>query len=197
LLADELAPVVKTEDKARPVIWGVLDHHKATGKLHVEIPRSKWVEQILPATGFGKTHLLELPTIPIEKCAGVKAAFEALQQAQNLERQGFYDEAVGSCRKALEPFFETVDKPDKNGNMKKVSALKASWETRLGKQTYEWLDGSLRAVKQAVNGPHHLSSTSFRQMEAQMLIIVTTSLVAYAVKTQPEDNAAESNSKKS
>ena len=129
---------------------------------------------------------MELPTIPIESCAAVKAAFDALLQAQKLESQGFYNEAVGKCRIALEAFLEIADKADDKGVIKKVPMLKSEWQTRLGERTYHWLNGSIASIKQATNKPLHLSSYHFDQMEAQMLIIVVTALVAYAVKTQSE-----------
>lgn len=79
-----------------------------------------------------------------------------------------------------------TDKTNDKGAIVKVPMLKAEWQTRLGKATYEWLNGSFAAMKQATNKPHHLSSSNFDQMETQMLIIATTALVAYAIKTQPK-----------
>ncbi len=186
LLADEVVEVAHTQDKLQPSVWGLVERHHMQTKLRVVIPRSKWVEQVLPGMEFGRAHIMELATIPIESCAGVKAAFDALQQAQKLEGQGFYNEAVAKCRIALEAFLEITDKTDGKGGVRKVPTLKAEWQTRLGQRTYEWLNGSLVTVKQATNKSVHLSSLNFDQMEAQMLIIVTTALVAYAVKTQPE-----------
>lgn len=186
--ADELVQVGEIKDKFRPWVWGLRERHQLHSDLSVVIPRSHWVERVLPGTGCGQVHFIELPAIAVETCEGMKASFEALKQAQKLESEGYYDEAVGKCRIALEPFFEYVDKPNAKGEKKKVPVLKASWETRLGKATYDWLNASLVAVKQATNEAHHLSSSSFGQMEAKMVITVTTALVAYAVKTQPEDS---------
>jgi hypothetical protein len=68
------------------------------------------VQNVLPQTAYGKILILELPAVPFEKCAGLKAACDALLQAQELYKQGFYHDAVGKCRLVLEPFFETVEK---------------------------------------------------------------------------------------
>jgi hypothetical protein len=184
LFADELIEIRGQSNT--PAALGLREHHHLQARVQVQIPRSRWAEQVLPQLGFGKIHILELPLIPIEKCAEISAAYDALQQAYKLEGQGFYDEAVATCRKALEPFFERVVKADEKGE-RKAFALKASWQTRLGKATYDWLNSSLIAVKQGTDEPHHLSSSRFGQMEAQMLLAVATAIIAYAVKTRPAD----------
>jgi len=89
LFADELVEVARSQKPLNPSIWGFVEHHQMRSSLAVTIPRSVWVEQILPGTEFGKVHIIELSAIPIESCAGVKSSFEALQQALKLESQGF------------------------------------------------------------------------------------------------------------
>lgn len=166
--------------------FGLKGHHHMRAQVQVHIPRSTWAERILPQLEFGKVHLLELPVIPIEQCAEIKAAFHALQHAYKLEAQGFYDDAAAACRKALEPFFERVTKTDEKGE-RKALILKAAWETRLGKATYDWLNAAFIAVKRGTDEAHHLSSSSFKQSETQMLLAVTTALIAYAIKTRPDE----------
>lgn len=184
LLADELVEL-PVPPKA-PRMWAHRSRHHMRTKVHAEIPRSKWGETVLPQLGFGKAHILELPVVPIENCAKMKTAFEALQKACSLERQGFYPEAVASCRIAMEPFFEVVDRVDASGQTKKARALKSSWESRLGKATYDWLNASLIAAKQGTDVTHHVPSPGFGQLEAQMMLSVATALIAYAIKTKPD-----------
>jgi hypothetical protein len=183
---EELVELGQSEHGCPKEVFGLRYHHHLQAQIHVVVPRSVWIERVLPQTGFGQIHILELPGVPIERCAELRVAFEALQQAQKLEKQGFYTEAVGKCRIALEPFFEMADKADAKGDKRKVPVLKRSWEKRLGQATYDWLNTSLLTLKVPANQASHLSSTSFGQLEAQMLLIVTTALIAYAVKTQPE-----------
>ena len=180
LFADELLEVGGMPK--RPPAFGLVRHHHMRTSVQLEIPKSKWVERVLEQSGFGKVHIIELPVIPIESCAEFQAAYSHLQQAFKLESQGFYDEAVATCRKALEPFFERVTQTDG----RKAFALKSSWKTRLGEATYRWLNDSLIAVKQGTDTAHHLSSASFDQMEAQMLLTVATSIIVYAAKTRPD-----------
>jgi hypothetical protein len=185
LSVDELVEIGQAKDALRPSIWGFAERYRPRLRVQVTIPRSTWVEKVLDPTEFGKTYLIELPVIPVETCAKMKTSSDALQQAVKLESMGFYNEAVAQCRIALEPFFEIVQAPDGKGGTKQRRALKAAWQTRLAQQAYDWLNGSFLAVSQATNQPHHPASSNFDQMEAQMLLMITTALVSYAIKTQP------------
>lgn len=184
LFADELVEVRRLQVGYPSVVWGIKDHHCLGARVPIVIPRTIWVENVLPQTGYGKIYIIELPAVPVEKCSGLKTACDALHQAQELHKQGFYDEAVGKCRLALEPFFEETEDIAPNGGRKKV--LKRSWETRLGKVTYDWLNASFIALKEPTNKPHHSPTTYFDQLDAQMLLAVTTALVAYAVQAEAE-----------
>lgn len=186
LIIDDLVEVARTKDRFRPSIWGLRDQHEAQGKMQITIPRSDWVQYVLPNMEFEKTHIIELPAVPIEASKENKAAFDALQQAQKLESQGFYKEAVAQCRIALEPFWEFVESTDGTGTVTKVPKLKTSWETRLGQHTYDWLNKALGCVKQGTNPSHHHTAVVFGQLEAQILLMVATALMVYAVKTAPE-----------
>jgi hypothetical protein len=167
----------------RPPLSGLRAVHRLTLEDDIEIPQSVWIERVLPQIGYGKVHVLELPAMPIAACQSSKHAFDALHQAQELHKIGLYDDAVGKCRVALEKFFESVDVPDDSGKTRRVPILKKSWETKLGEATYGWLNASLTAIKDASNPPHHSPNAHFDQMEAQMILAITTAVVAYAART--------------
>jgi hypothetical protein len=187
LFADELVEVKKTQAGFPSAVWGLKEHHRLEAKAHIVIPRTAWVQNVLPQTGYGKILIFELPAVPIEKCAGLKAASDALLQAQELYKQGFYHDAIGKCRLALDPFFETVQKEFPGGEKRQVPVLKPSWETRLGEVTYTWLNAAFLTLKKPANEPHHPSNLPpFDQLDAQMLLAVTTAIVAYAVQIEAE-----------
>ncbi len=168
--------------------WGHIYSTTLNLSTDILISRDRWTQEILPLLGHGKIHLVELPSIPLEKVATFDHAFKALQQAQNHHRNGFYDDAVGKCRVALDQFFEQIESKDKTGKPKKVPALKKSWETKLGKSTYDWLNNSLGAVKDASNTPHHSPNEHYDQFESQMIIAITTNLVAFAARYNEIDS---------
>lgn len=163
-------------------VWGQVQRHRLRFSADVVIPRTVWIDRVLPRVGYGIVHLVELPAIPLESTKAMANAFEALRQAQEFHRNGHYTEAVGKCRIALEEFFEPGTMTDPAGVTRSVATLKTSWETRLGKATYAWLNQTLSALKSGTNRPHHLASATYSQFDSQMIQMVTTAVVAYAAK---------------
>jgi len=149
----------------------------------VTVTRDVWTSRVLPQVGYGVVHVLEFPATPLEACASMDHAFKALKQAQELHKIGLYDEGVGKCRVALEKFFEYEDKTGGDGKTRRTPVFVKSWETKLGKSTYDWLNGSLGAIKDAANRTHHSPNIHYSQFDSQMIIAITTAVVAYAART--------------
>jgi hypothetical protein len=180
---DEIGVVMAPKESNRPALWGMTDVHMVRTDEDFQIPQSRWVEQILPQLGYGKVHLIELPAVPLDACAAWEHSFKALKQAEEKHRLGFYDDAVGKCRIALDHFFEWVDKQDDQGVKRKVPILNQRWVKRLGQGTYDWLNTTLGSLKEVANSPHHSPNPHFDQLESQMIIAITTAVVAYAART--------------
>jgi hypothetical protein len=153
------------------------------GQVPFRIPDTQWRERVLPALGYGKILVIELPAIDLDACKAMELSFKALEKARRHFDHGFYDEAVAACRVAMEPFFEYVDKGDGSG--KRIPKLKKSWEIKLGAATYEWLDRAFGAIKADTNKSHHSPNNHFDRLGAQMLLMVTTALIAYAGSHSP------------
>ena len=162
---------------------GLLDVVSVSGEIPFVVPDTQWRERVLPELGYGKVIVVELPAVSLESCAALAHSFKALENAQKQFSLGMYDETAGSCRVALDQFFEPAPKGDGSG--KTIPKLKKSWETRLGAATYQWLDAALGAIKDATNKPHHSPHNHFDRLGAQMLLMITTALVSYAGQQLP------------
>lgn len=159
---------------------GLLGVSNIQGDIAFTVPDTQWRERVLPQLGYGKVIVIELPAFSLESCAALDHSFKALENAQRNFSIGLYDETAGSCRVALEQFFEHVKKEE--GSDKTIPKLKKSWETILGSTTYQWLDDALVAIKVPANKPHHSPNNHFDRLGAQMLLMVTTALVSYAAQ---------------
>lgn len=71
-----------------------------------------------------------------------------------------------------------------DGSVKEVLMLPSSWETKLGKSTYEWLSSQLVGVKGATNVPHHSPNPHYDQLESLLIQQVTIALIAYAARSR-------------
>lgn len=167
-------------------VWGYVQTHNLELSDDITISRSTWIDRVHQQIGRGIIHLIELPAVPIEQTEAIGKAFTALKQAQAHHRMGNYDDAVGKCRTAMESFWEPVDGPerDSEGRPKRIPKLKSSWETKLGKATFEWLNASLTAMKQPGNSTIHNPDPHYDQFQSQMIQAIVTTLISYAARQQ-------------
>lgn len=187
LVADQLFALNQKRLPGENAVWGFRQTHQLRLQEEVTIPRDAWISRVLPNVGYGSVHVFEFPAAPIESIASLKHSHAALVQAQERHRMGLYDDAVGKCRVALDPFFAPITEEDGKGGKKQVQRLKSSWEAKLGKAAYAWLDGAFDAVRYAGNPTHHSPNSHYDQLESQMILAVTAAVLAYAARV---DNSA-------
>jgi len=181
-VADQLLLLNPQRNELDAYAWAFSAQHTMWAQAEVTIPRDVWIKKVLPNVGFGVVHVLEFPAAPVEACAALEHSYTALAQAVERHRVGLYDDAVGKCRVALDPFFESVEVDDGKGGKKKIPKLKSSWEMKLGQATHRWMNDALGALKLAANPNHHSPNPHFDQLESLMVVAVTTALVAYAAR---------------
>jgi hypothetical protein len=177
-----------SQELLRPV-WGYMQQYELNMRLGLPVPRDAWISRVLPAIGYGIIHLIELPAIPLESFANLGHAFKALKQAQEFHKIGLYDDSAGKCRVALDKFFESEEKTDEKNVTRRMPVLIKSWETKLGKATYDWLNNSFSAIKSAANVSHHSPNSHFDQFTSQMMIAITTTMVSYVARTAASEKS--------
>jgi hypothetical protein len=185
---DEYGALPAHAESKRPAQWGLRAVQRLMLQEAFQVPQTDWVERVLPNVGYGKVHILEFPATPLEACAALDHSFKALKQAEEKHRLGFYDDAAGKCRLAIEPFFDYDPVDPAHPDSRKIPVPKKHWETKLGKGTYDWLKSTLGSIKDASNPPHHSPNEHYSQLDSQMILAITTAVVAYIARTiKPED----------
>ena len=185
---DEYGALPAHVESKRPAMWGLNNVNLMTLQETFQVPQSDWITRVLPNIGYGKVHFLEFPATPLEACESLSQSFKALKQAEEKHQLGFYDDAAGKCRLAIEPFFDHEPVDPTHPASKRIPILKKSWETKLGKATHDWLKTTLGSIKDASNAPHHSPNEHYSQLDSQMILAVTTAVVAYIARTiKPED----------
>jgi hypothetical protein len=190
LVVDEIGINPAHEPTKRPAIWGLTNVHQMRMQERFDIPQSHWVESVLPQIGYGQVHLIELPVVPLEQMVSLQKSFDALKEAQEHHRQGFYNAAVVNCRQALDSLLTAkMEILDDAGKPRKVPALDERWKVRLGQSTYDWLNEAMASLKTAGNDAAHRNRNNFDQFESQMIQAVTTTLLAYAARSLPLEDS--------
>ncbi len=184
LKTERLHSVGSTTGQFAQRVWGFVEAHLLSTSLSFVIPRDRWI-MFLDQLKIESVYVIELPGIAVDNCAELKESHGALRHAITLHNQGLYREAVAQCRIVLDPLMEVVNGTDKS----KVMQLKTSWQTRLGKPTYDWLNNSLTVVRGPTNQAHHTSSAVLDQLEAQSILTIVANLLSYLSKLSQASDA--------
>jgi hypothetical protein len=156
--------------------------HPLAGTGHFEIPSNTWCEKVAPGLGIGLIRVFELPAIPTSEIKEYDRAYQSLDKAQKRFISGEYDDAVAECRKAIEPLRQ---------HLKKIKAidpkvLPADYADRVGEATTGWLVAMLDKTHGIASELHHTTQTHFTRLDAQMVLTISTSLVAYILRNRDQ-----------
>jgi hypothetical protein len=154
--------------------------HPFAGTGHIEIPSNTWCEKVAPGLGIGLIRVFELPAIPASALKDYDRAYQSLNKAQQRFTLGDYDDAVAECRKALEPLRQHLKK------LKSIDpkVLPTDYAERVGEATTGWLIAMLDKTHGVASELHHTTQVHFTRLDAQMVLTITTSLVAYILRNR-------------
>ena len=149
--------------------------------ISLQVPQSVWLKSVLPGLGYGIINVLEFPAVALTACNELQHSYSALQRAHTKFTAGEYDEAIWQCRTAVDPLREELKKI-KDGS---PDSLSAEWAEKIGAATVEWLLIFFGKTHGIANTPTHSPNTGhFSRLDAQMILTVTTAVVAYVARTK-------------
>lgn len=169
-------------------IWGLEGVGHGRGDIHFAIPKSIWVEKILPDLGFPGFKLIEIPlTHKRLDEAYDNIIMEFTNASEYFTRQDF-NKAVGHCRHTLD---------DLTRNLKKLkdgveSETTFKWLSTVDEATFTWIDALNKSISAISSKPHHAGlKKDFSRKEAESIYLVTLGLLnlvgQYAKLNKPQD----------
>ena len=149
---------------------------KDIAKLHFSIPKSIWVEKILPTLGYQSLKLIEIPlTHRSLKEAYADIIFE-FNNAEYYFNQQDYNKCVAHCRSTQDAL---------NRNLKKIkenteSETAFKWLKSIDEATFNWIDALDKANSAIGSKTHHAGlKRDFTRHEAESIYLVTLGLLNF------------------
>lgn len=145
------------------------------------IEQSRWVNNILPNISNKAYTLVELPLANQVIPDNYSVSLQEFQEARKYFINGDYDKTVAHCRAALDPF------KNKDEFLKLKEFIKSKsefeWANKVLDATDEWLDKMIKATSAFTSKPHHAPSVGhFGRTDAEIILMITTGVVAYVGK---------------
>ncbi|MCI0721558.1 MAG: hypothetical protein L0338_21685 [Acidobacteria bacterium] len=156
-----------------------------SGELGFAIPKSDWVEKILPTLGYGKLELLEIRIPEAVKPRGLPLTVEELKRAKKYLDQGEWDKAVAHCRNAIEAIPRSRKLAGRPQHVPdKLEAFVAQHiKEKIGESLAVLLLEHLKSVYRVTNIAHHPSQAGhFRRADAEFIVRSAMTLAEYVGK---------------
>jgi len=148
------------------------------------IPKSLWIERILPGLGYGRLELLEVrlsPAIPTDH--GLPKAVTELRQARDYLLAGDWDQSISRCRIALEtiPDSRPLQLPGKPKFSLRVDTFVSDHiGNRLGSEQAKLLADQMKSLWAVCSAPVHPSpARTFTRADAEFIIRNTMAVIEY------------------
>lgn len=154
----------------KDVVYGI--------QIPISIPKSDWVEKMLPRFKFKDVHLIEIPRIksePLQKISG------CLDSAWKQKHMGQYDKVLTDCRKAIEELRIFVQS---QGFTKENSERKdnTNWEGYFGSDSIGEIFGKIdQQVYRFFSLAAH-SGKSINLEDADYALLITHAAANYIIK---------------
>lgn len=170
----------KGEKVDKPFITGF---ETGQGNVQFAIEQSQWVNKVLGQMGHASYKLVELPTANAIIPEEYKISLGEFEEARKYFLNGDYDKTVAHCRAALDPFSGKANLPKLKEFVKSKSEF--DWATSVLDATEVWLEKMIKATSSFTSKTHHAPSVGhFSRTEAEIVLMITTGIVAYIGKIE-------------
>lgn len=170
----------KGERIEKPFISGF---EMGQGYVQFTIEQSQWVNKVLGKLGHNSYKLVEIPAINQVIPDEYKISLAEFDEAQRFFLNGDYDKTVAHCRAALDPFGGKSNLAKLKDFVKSKSEFE--WATKVTEATEEWLEKVIKATSAFTSKTHHAPSIGhFSRTEAEIVLMITTGIVAYIGKIE-------------
>jgi hypothetical protein len=151
----------------------------------VNIPRSDWVDKVLPSLGYGKIYLVEVPTPEKAFDGTIVGVVEEFQHAQQHMLHGDYNKTLNHCRNALERLsnmrkYEGSKNPPSFAD--KIDYLLTVLPGAPTGARREHLARLLKDLYGLTSMPEHPSPPHFTRDDAEMTLLNTVAVLSYIGK---------------
>ncbi len=147
------------------------------------IPKSQWVEKLLPQLGYGRLELIEI-RIPNGMCAeGLPKAVQEVREARAYLLNGDWEKVVSHCRKTLEAILDSrpLQLPSASKFSLKVDTfISDHLASKLGEKQSKLLADEMKLLWEVCSKAAHPNPPDyFKRADANFIVQNTTAILEY------------------
>jgi hypothetical protein len=150
--------------------------HSETVRLDFQIPKSTWVEKILPKLGFRNFKLIEIPLSHDMLKESYDDIILEFNKAEHYYKLHDYNKCIAHCRHTLDALTRNLVKI-KN---RMPSETGFEWLKTVSQETFSWIDKLNQKTSALASKTHHSGQKiDFNRQEAESIYLIVVGLLNY------------------
>ncbi|MBL7872097.1 MAG: hypothetical protein JNM78_10825 [Cyclobacteriaceae bacterium] len=167
-------------------LWGIERVENFTGEVQLVVPKSYWVEKLLPALGYPGFKLIEIPLTHLLLNEAYDNIISEFNKAESYFNKGDYNACIAHCRNTMDTLKENL-KNLKNGIESKTAF---NWLQEIDTITLTWIDTVNKSLSAIASKTHHGGlKKDFTRVEAESIYLVTLGLMNFVGQASSDYSA--------
>jgi hypothetical protein len=165
-------------------LWGIERVENFTGEVQFIVPKSDWVERLLPALGYAGFKLIEIPLTHRLLHEAYDNIISEFNKAESYFNKGDYNACIAHCRNTMDTLKDNL----KNFKIESKTAFK--WLSEINFVTFTWIDTVNKSLSAIASKTHHGGlKKDFTRKEAESIYLVTLGLMNFVGQASADYSA--------
>ncbi|HTD41431.1 MAG TPA: hypothetical protein VK671_12470 [Mucilaginibacter sp.] len=144
--------------------------------INFQIPKSVWIEKILPNLGYRNLKLVEIPLSHNNLKEAYDDIISEFEKAEHYFNLHDYNKCIAHCRSTLDALTRNL----KSVKNESKSGTGFKWLETVTKETFNWLDKLNQATQSITSKSHHSGqNVDFTRQEAESIYLIVLGLLNY------------------
>lgn len=157
-------------------IWSSTMVQNLNSQIDFQIPKSTWIETLMPNLGYNNIRLIEIPKTHNQLTDEYLTIKKEFDKAEDYFNKNDYNKCVAHCRNVLDSFNRNLKK-DKN---EKPLEPSFNWLKSLSKSSFDWINKVCSATHEITSKAHHPGNhIEFTRQEAESIFLVVLGLINF------------------
>jgi len=147
------------------------------------IPKSQWVEKLLPQLGYGRLELIEVRISDGMRAEGLPKAVQEVREARAYLANGDWEKAVAHCRNTLEAILDSRPlqlPPASKFSMKADTFINDHLSSKLGGMQSKLLAEEMKLLWEVCSKAAHPNPPEyFKRADTNFIVRNTTAILEY------------------
>ncbi len=166
----------KIETVSKKIIWSSNLVQNLNSQIDFHIPKSTWIENLLPSLRYNNIRLIEIPKTHKQLKDEYLDIISEFDKAEDYFNKKDYNKCIAHCRHVLDELNRNLNKVKKG----EPSESSYTWLSKISKCSFDWINcvcGSTHAISSKTH--HSGDFKGFTRQEAESIFLVVLGLINF------------------